>query len=124
MLSFDFFNLLKKNWPKALDIESASLLSQEGSLNPYSILGLGDIAAPGLLIALMLRFDRSRVKILSSGTDDIDGVDSTDVNVAPDKTYFVTCLASYIFGLTLTVGTHAFLKPPSAQVVERVSVLS
>ncbi|CAM6083037.1 unnamed protein product [Calypogeia fissa] len=75
---------------------------KEGSLNPYSILGLGDIAAPGLLIALMLRFDRSRVKGLSSSTDG-NGVDSSDSNETPDKTYFVTCLASYIFGLTLTV---------------------
>ncbi|XP_024372356.1 signal peptide peptidase 2 [Physcomitrium patens] len=66
--------------------------------NPYSILGLGDIAAPGLLIALMLRFDRSRSKGLS-------GADKTaDSQKLPaDKTYFITCIASYIFGLTVTV---------------------
>ncbi|KAL3699260.1 hypothetical protein R1sor_017282 [Riccia sorocarpa] len=63
------------------------------TLNPYSILGLGDIAAPGLLIAMMLRFDRHRAK------------NSKEVleNSSPDKTYFITCLASYVFGLTVTV---------------------
>ncbi|BBN19800.1 minor histocompatibility antigen H13 [Marchantia polymorpha subsp. ruderalis] len=65
----------------------------EGAMNPYSILGLGDIAAPGLLIAMMLRFDRSRARLSSSA----------DESSSPDKTYFVTCLASYIFGLTVTV---------------------
>lgn len=63
--------------------------------NPYSILGLGDIAVPGLLIALMLRFDRSRSKNLSGA---VDGQQSPT-----DKTYFITCIASYIFGLTVTV---------------------
>lgn len=68
------------------------------SPNPYSILGLGDIAVPGLLIALMLRFDHSRSKRLAGG----DG--ETDAQQSPaDKTYFITCIASYIFGLTVTV---------------------
>ncbi|KAL2609513.1 hypothetical protein R1flu_028086 [Riccia fluitans] len=64
------------------------------SVNPYSILGLGDIAAPGLLIAMMLRFDRHRAK--NSTEEEVR-------NSSPDKTYFVTCLASYVFGLTVTV---------------------
>lgn len=75
---------------------------QANAANPYSILGLGDIAAPGLLIALMLRFDRSRSKGLS-------GADKTaDSQKLPaDKTYFITCIASYIFGLTVTVGKRS-----------------
>ena len=57
----------------------------------YSILGLGDIAAPGLLIALMLRFDQAR-------TTDTKG----------DKTYFMTCLVSYLIGLAVTIGKLIF----------------
>ncbi|KAG0578283.1 hypothetical protein KC19_4G011100 [Ceratodon purpureus] len=68
------------------------------SPNPYSILGLGDIAVPGLLIALMLRFDRSRSKSLAGADDEIDAQE-----LPADKTYFITCIASYIFGLTVTV---------------------
>ncbi|CAK9265344.1 unnamed protein product [Sphagnum jensenii] len=64
--------------------------------NPYSILGLGDIAAPGLLIAFMLRFDRSRSEKLA-------GEVAGDQIQTADKTYFVTCIASYVFGLTLTI---------------------
>lgn len=72
---------------------------QANSPNPYSILGLGDIAVPGLLIAFMLRFDRARSKNLAGA----DG--ETDAQQIPaDKTYFITCIASYIFGLTVTVG--------------------
>ncbi|KAG6550260.1 hypothetical protein Mapa_008220 [Marchantia paleacea] len=72
----------------------------EGAMNPYSILGLGDIAAPGLLIAMMLRFDRSRARQSSS---DESSLQTSSSSSSPDKTYFVTCLASYIFGLTVTV---------------------
>jgi len=74
---------------------------QANAANPYSILGLGDIAVPGLLIALMLRFDRSRSMSLP-GAD--DGPDTQ--RLPTDKTYFVTCIASYIFGLTVTVGEY------------------
>ncbi|XP_024371626.1 signal peptide peptidase 1 isoform X1 [Physcomitrium patens] len=66
--------------------------------NPYSILGLGDIAAPGLLIALMLRFDRSRSKRLPGAV-----AEANTQQEPADKTYFITCIASYIFGLTATV---------------------
>lgn len=76
---------------------------QPNAANPYSILGLGDIAAPGLLIALMLRFDRSRSKRFSGA--DGDALDVTEQG--PDKTYFITCIASYVFGLTVTIGKKA-----------------
>jgi minor histocompatibility antigen H13 len=72
---------------------------QANAANPYSILGLGDIAAPGLLIAFMLRFDRSRSEKLA-------GEVAGDQIQTADKTYFVTCIASYVFGLTLTIGNN------------------
>lgn len=71
-------------------------------MSDYAILGLGDVAAPGLLIALMLRFDRARSRLAKSATEDVPAL--PEAVTAPDKTYFVTCIASYIFGLTLTVG--------------------
>ncbi|XP_002990953.2 signal peptide peptidase 2 [Selaginella moellendorffii] len=61
--------------------------------HPESILGLGDIAAPGLLIALMLRFDQARCAGLQNNT----------IPAAPQKTYFSNSVIAYVAGLTLTV---------------------
>jgi minor histocompatibility antigen H13 len=44
----------------------------------------------------MLRFDRSRSEKLA-------GEVTGDQIQTADKTYFVTCIASYVFGLTLTI---------------------
>eukprot|EP00250_Pteridium_aquilinum_P006503 c16409_g1_i1 orf=91-1443(+) len=74
------------------------------SANMYSVLGLGDIAAPGLLIALMLRFDRSRSKLFEPNVI-VEKVSEVTLNGKPDKTYFVTCIASYLIGLAITIGT-------------------
>lgn len=76
----------------------------------FTILGLGDITVPGLLIALALRFDRYRssssnegVEAASTSTrgegEALDWLDSID-----DKTYFRTCLAAYCVGLGVTFG--------------------
>ncbi|EFJ16098.1 hypothetical protein SELMODRAFT_117257, partial [Selaginella moellendorffii] len=61
--------------------------------HPESILGLGDIAAPGLLIALMLRFDQARCA----------GFQNNTIPTAPQKTYFSNSVIAYVAGLTLTV---------------------
>jgi len=49
----------------------------------HSMIGLGDLVLPGILIALLLRFDRSRGK--------------------GDNTYFNVCMISYTVGLITTV---------------------
>ncbi|KAH9315458.1 hypothetical protein KI387_024085, partial [Taxus chinensis] len=66
---------------------------------PYSLLGLGDVTVPGLLTALMLKFDRSRFSTRAYGVFENS---STGSMAKPKKTYFFTCIASYIFGLVLT----------------------
>lgn len=66
---------------------------------PYSLLGLGDVAVPGLLTALMLKFDRSK---FSSRAYEALEDSSTGLITYPKKTYFTTCIASYICGLILT----------------------
>eukprot|EP00249_Psilotum_nudum_P018724 c26934_g1_i5 orf=142-1647(+) len=80
---------------------------KENIANPYSVLGLGDLAAPGLLIALMLRFDysRSRGSILEieDSVPVMANLTNDKVNKMVDKTYFITCMASYVSGLALTV---------------------
>jgi hypothetical protein len=74
----------------------------------FTILGLGDITVPGLLIALALRFDRYRSSSSNEGVEAastrgegeaLDWLDSID-----DKTYFRTCLAAYCVGLGVTFG--------------------
>eukprot|EP01018_Ginkgo_biloba_P029698 Gb_00841 [translate_table: standard] len=67
---------------------------------PFSILGLGDVTVPGLLTALMLRFDRSRCPTRIDGASECC---TRKLPTKPDKTYFTTCIASYIFGLALTI---------------------
>lgn len=57
------------------------------SSSQFTMLGLGDIVIPGIFIALMLRFDRSRSK------------DSATF----DKTYFQAVFVAYIGGLVTTV---------------------
>ncbi|XP_057871821.1 signal peptide peptidase 2 isoform X2 [Cryptomeria japonica] len=66
---------------------------------PYSLLGLGDVTVPGLLTALMLKFDRSN---FSTRAYEAFEDSSTGLIQYPKKTYFTTCIASYIFGLLLT----------------------
>eukprot|EP00897_Mesotaenium_endlicherianum_P006712 jgi/Mesen1/6069/ME000031S05346 len=82
--------------------------------NAYSLLGLGDVAVPGLLLALMLRFDRSRSRSGSlsgslSGPD--SGSGSPGGEGAPpmseDKAYFQAGLVSYLAGFALTIGANA-----------------
>lgn len=79
---------------------------KENAATIYSVLGLGDVAAPGLLIALMLRFDRSRSNRFE-GDHLINEVVDGFPNQKPDKTYFVTCMASYVIGLTLTIAANS-----------------
>lgn len=74
---------------------------------PYSLLGLGDVVVPGLLTALMLRFDRSRHSTRIDGAIECS---STGLLTKPDKTYFSACIASYIFGLALTVVANGVSK--------------
>lgn len=58
----------------------------------FSLLGLGDIVVPGLLIALLLRYDASRVMSAS--------------DTAPPKNfarpYYLSNLAAYVAGLAVT----------------------
>eukprot|EP00898_Chlorokybus_atmophyticus_P002500 jgi/Chlat1/3250/Chrsp22S00254 len=67
----------------------------------YSLLGLGDVAIPGLLAALLLRFDRWRHQqgYASSSTS---RVDDDDTSASQSKLYFYTCFSSYVLGLVLT----------------------
>lgn len=67
---------------------------------PYSLLGLGDVIVPGLLTSLMLKFDRS---LFSKNVYGAFEDSSAGLVTEPKKTYFTTCIASYIFGLTLTI---------------------
>jgi len=61
-----------------------------GEAFQFSMLGLGDIVLPGILIALLLRFDLSRGKNSSA-------------------VYFYVCLVSYFFGLVSTIAVmHIF----------------
>lgn len=76
---------------------------QGNSVNVYSVLGLGDVAAPGLLIALMLRFDRSRSKTFEPNLI-VEKIAEATSSQRPDKTYFVTCIAAYLIGLAITIG--------------------
>jgi minor histocompatibility antigen H13 len=99
---------------------SSPMMLQFPVLNPgpsgrgFTILGLGDITVPGLLIALALRFDRYRssssnegVEAASTSTrgegEALDWLDSID-----DKTYFRTCLAAYCVGLGVTFVANSF----------------
>jgi len=60
---------------------------------PFSILGLGDVAVPGFLAALILRFDafgrNRKPEEVAEGGEKLD------------KNYFVPVLVSYAFGLLL-----------------------
>mmetsp|Transcript_90139 Transcript_90139/g.257751 ORF Transcript_90139/g.257751 Transcript_90139/m.257751 type:complete len:157 (-) Transcript_90139:137-607(-) len=66
----------------------------------FSILGLGDIVIPGILVALLLRFD------------------SLHANAEPpffhafrfSKPYFTACLVAYVLGLALTVFIMEYFK--------------
>lgn len=62
----------------------------------YSMLGLGDVVIPGLLIALCLRFDLARHAIAHPKRD-----------VGPrssfSKPYFATAIISYVLGLVCTI---------------------
>eukprot|EP00850_Spirogloea_muscicola_P019074 SM000183S03968 [mRNA] locus=s183:79381:81688:- [translate_table: standard] len=80
---------------------------------PYSILGLGDIAAPGLLMALMLRFDQSQSSSMRPskqlvGGDDAGPLADPEAGGATwSKYYFLASIASYTFGLAVTIGVNA-----------------
>lgn len=67
----------------------------------YSMLGLGDVVIPGLLIALCLRFDLARHAIAHPKRD-----------VGPrssfSKPYFVTAIVSYILGLVATIAAMVY----------------
>eukprot|EP00210_Caulerpa_lentillifera_P002304 g2212.t1 len=78
---------------------------------PYSILGLGDVAIPGILAALLLRFD-----IFKHGSEDDDGEYSyayeseaalPDDEFFKSRRYFLPVLGSYFIGLLLTFAANS-----------------
>jgi len=68
---------VKLLFPKQLFAETLS----------FSMLGLGDIVIPGIFIALLLRFDDSRIKS----------------KISSSKVYFLTCYFAYLIGLISTI---------------------
>jgi minor histocompatibility antigen H13 len=65
----------------------------------FTMLGLGDIVIPGIFIALMLRFDRSRAP----------GGQESAAGAGFARPYFLACFAAYIVGLVVTVTVmHVF----------------
>lgn len=98
---------------------SSPMMLQFPVLNPgpsgrgFTILGLGDITVPGLLIALALRFDRFRNSSSNEGTGEASTSDREGgsgwewLDSIDDKTYFRTCLAAYCVGLGVTFGENA-----------------
>ncbi|WWC68505.1 uncharacterized protein I206_102434 [Kwoniella pini CBS 10737] len=67
-----------------------------GTPNDFTMLGLGDIVIPGLVIALCLRFDLSRY---SKFNPDQEITNKSKFS----KPYFITAIISYIIGLTITI---------------------
>ena len=69
-----------------------------------SILGLGDILVPGLLLTLCLRFDLDlylRKKMKETGSS-LQAIFPKSVSEFP-KTYFKTCFIGYVIGLIVTI---------------------
>jgi len=71
------------------------LLFHTGLSRP-SMLGLGDIVMPGILVALMLRFDYNRIDLLPVAEAKSSGW-------LGRKAYFWTVLAGYVAGLGTTI---------------------
>jgi minor histocompatibility antigen H13 len=71
------------------------LLFPRGGDERNAMLGLGDIVIPGIFIALMLRFDLH----LESLQTKID----VSKYIPKSKSYFLTCLVSYILGMATTL---------------------
>jgi minor histocompatibility antigen H13 len=66
---------------------------------PNAMLGLGDIVIPGIFIAMMLRVDL-HLDILAKKLD----LKKVHKYIPQPKLYFLTCLASYIVGMSVTLG--------------------
>jgi minor histocompatibility antigen H13 len=66
----------------------------------FSLLGLGDIVVPGMFVALLLRFDavRNKVVVLDGGIPKFSA------------TYFLVNVASYALGLIATVFVMYYFK--------------
>eukprot|EP00475_Leptophrys_vorax_P036670 TRINITY_DN6236_c0_g1_i1.p2 TRINITY_DN6236_c0_g1~~TRINITY_DN6236_c0_g1_i1.p2 ORF type:complete len:420 (+),score=128.64 TRINITY_DN6236_c0_g1_i1:89-1348(+) len=76
------------------------VLFPRGSDQSPAMLGLGDIVIPGIFIAMMLRVDLH----LETASKHIDlKKASLEKYVPKSKVYFLTCLASYIVGMGVTL---------------------
>ncbi|KAJ3268793.1 hypothetical protein HDV01_002279 [Terramyces sp. JEL0728] len=80
---------IKLLFPRTLPESISEFVFYNGQ---FSLLGLGDIAIPGIFIALCLRFDRFNA---------FGNSKETSLNFA--KPYFYSCLASYFIGLSITL---------------------
>ena len=78
-------------------------LGATGLPEDFTMLGLGDIVIPGVLIALLMRFDLERAYRALGGKPSYP---------APrySKPYFWTALAGYCFALALTIGIMTVFK--------------
>jgi len=81
-------------FPVAADVESKY---------PFSILGAGDIIVPGLVVALMLRFDREQGHRRKSAAAPRDKLQSM---TAASKDYFRAALLLYVAGLAVTIAIN------------------
>lgn len=76
------------------------LPSLDNPKGQFSLLGLGDIVVPGLFVALLLRFDAVRAKVV------IREGESTSF----PQPYFLTNIVCYALGLVATVAVMYFFK--------------
>lgn len=76
----------------------AGLLTTKGL--EFSMIGLGDIAIPGVFVALCLRFDHRRAVEANNGKP----------VKQYSKPYFYACFISYTFGLITTMAVMHFFK--------------
>lgn len=87
-----------------LDMPIKLLFPQDpnGTTIRFYMIGIGDIALPGIFCAMMLRYDFLRAVTKSKETFTIDNFERLKENLNFKKPYFYTALVGYFLGLITT----------------------
>jgi len=93
---------IKLLWPKNIwEIIAAGIVNTPENTK-FSLLGLGDIALPGIYVALCLRYDYYRYLSTPEGK-------KNPSSSSYPRIYFKSCFLSYVFGLCTTMTVmHTF----------------
>lgn len=97
-------------FPRPTAVADAAAASGSGSIMDYTLLGLGDVLVPGLMVALALRADAARKARWGSFADGVEALREEDASWFASRPLFTAALGGYGVGLGMAFVANGVFK--------------